>query len=248
MEIFGIGLHVIVALFFAIHAVRSGQQIYWLMILFLFPLLGSLVYFIAIYLPSSGLRQGARKAASVAAQTLDPNRELREARDAFEYTPTAQNQVRLATALLEKGDTAQAIQHYEACLQGPFASDLEIRLGAARAQLAGGNATAALAHLDFIQRTDAHFRAEPVALARAQALAAAGRDAEAQAAYADALARFGSFECRAEYAIWAAGKGERTLALELRAELDRTMARWSRHTRDINAELVRRLNSSFARL
>ena len=88
MEIFGIGLHVIVALFFAIHAVRSGQQIYWLMILFLFPLLGSLVYFIAIYLPSSGLRQGARKAASVAAQTLDPNRELREARDAFEYTPT----------------------------------------------------------------------------------------------------------------------------------------------------------------
>ena len=248
MEIFGIGLHVLVALFFAVHAIRNGQQIYWVIILFLFPLLGSLVYFIAIYLPNSGLRQGAKKAASVAVQTLDPNRELREARDAFDYTPTAQNQMRLATALLEKGEPAQAAQHYEACLQGPFAADLEIRLGAARAQLAAGNAAAALVHLDFIGRADVHFRPEPVALARAQALAAAGRDADAKAAYADALARFGSFECRAEYAIWAAAKGERTLALELREELDRTMARWSRHTRDINADLVRRLHSSFARL
>ena len=58
MPFLGLGLHVIVALFFAIHAMRSGQQMYWLIILFSFPLLGSVVYFVAIYLPSSRLEAG----------------------------------------------------------------------------------------------------------------------------------------------------------------------------------------------
>ena len=251
MEIFGIGLHILIALFFAIHAVRNGQQIYWLLILFSFPLLGSLVYFVVIFLPNSGWQRGAKKAASVAASTLDPNRELREARDAFDYTPTAQNQMRLAAALMEKGDVVQAAQHYEACLTGPFAADLEIRLAAARAQLAlpdGAGAATALAHAEFIRRSDAYFRPEPVALLMAQALAAADRNADAKAEYASALARFGSFECRAEYAIWAAGHGEPALALELRGELNKTMERWSRHTRDINAELVQRLHAALSRV
>ena len=62
MPFMGLGLHVIVALFFSIHAMRSGQQMYWLIILFSFPLLGSLVYFVAIYLPSSRLEVGAKRA------------------------------------------------------------------------------------------------------------------------------------------------------------------------------------------
>ena len=52
MPFVGLGLHFLVAIFFAIHVVRSGQQMYWLIILFSFPLLGSLVYFFAIYLPN----------------------------------------------------------------------------------------------------------------------------------------------------------------------------------------------------
>ena len=48
MPFVGLGLHVLVALFFAIHAVRSGQNMYWLFILFVFPLLGSIVYFVVV--------------------------------------------------------------------------------------------------------------------------------------------------------------------------------------------------------
>ena len=126
MPFIGLGLHVLVALFFAVHALRSGQQIYWLIILFSFPLLGSIVYFLAIYLPNSRLEHGARKVVSAAARSLDPSRELREARAAFDYTPTAQNQMRLALAQLEAGAADEASNNYEACLRGPFASDLEI--------------------------------------------------------------------------------------------------------------------------
>ncbi|AEG69672.1 conserved transmembrane protein of unknown function [Ralstonia solanacearum Po82] len=45
MPFLGIGFHVIVALFFAVHAVRTHQSMYWLFILFAFPLLGSVAYF-----------------------------------------------------------------------------------------------------------------------------------------------------------------------------------------------------------
>ena len=108
MPFVGIGLHLIVALFFAIHAVRTGQPIWWLFILFSFPLLGSIVYFVAIYLPNSRLQRTAGKVVAAAAKALDPTRELREAREAFEFTPTAQNQMRLAAALLEAGEAAEA--------------------------------------------------------------------------------------------------------------------------------------------
>ncbi|MRX08640.1 tetratricopeptide repeat protein [Pseudoduganella sp. FT25W] len=246
MTIFGIGLHVLVAIFFAIHAIRSGQQLYWVVILFLFPGLGSIVYFFAVYLPNSKLQHGARKAVNVAARTLDPGRELREARDAYEFTPTAQNQMRLASALLEAGNAEEAAATYEACLQGPFSGDLEIRLGAARATLASGRAAAAVAHLQTIRGSDDKFRPEQVSLLLAQALAAAGRQDEARAEFELALSRYNSFTVQAEFAIWAAGVGDAERANQLYAELQRTMERWARHTRDLNQQLVRRLNTAMS--
>ncbi len=248
MTIFGIGLHVLIALFFAVHVIRTHQQMYWLMILFMFPGLGSIVYFLAIYLPNSRLDHGARKVVSAAAKTLDPNRELREARAAFDYTPTAQNQMRLAAAQLEAGAADEAAATYEACLQGVFASDLEIRFGAARATLACGRAAAAVGHLELIRKTDLNFRPEQVALLLAQALAAAGRNDDAKLEFEFALSRFGSFAARAEFAIWAANAGQAALARELHAELRRSMERWNRHTRDMNYELLRRLDAAMASL
>ena len=133
MPFLGIGLHVLVAIFFAVHVVRSGGQMYWLFILFSFPLLGSVVYFLVIYLPQSRLDRGLRQATSLAIKSLDPGRELRDAQAAYDLTPTAQNQMRIASALLEAGQPQQAAQQYDLCLQGPFAKDAEIRLGAAKA-------------------------------------------------------------------------------------------------------------------
>ncbi|AVR96409.1 tetratricopeptide repeat protein [Pseudoduganella armeniaca] len=246
MPIFGIGLHVLVALFFAVHAVRSRQQMYWLMILFAFPLLGSVVYFFGVYLPDSRLQHGARKAVAGAARMLDPTRELRAAQAAFEFTPTAQNRMRLASAQLDAGDAAAAAQTFEDCLAGPFAGDLEIRLGAARANLACGRHTAALAHLEAIRHADRAFRAEQVGLLLAQALAGSGQGDAARAAFEDVVNRFGSFEAKAEFAIWAAGAREYQLAHRLQNELQSTMDHWNRHTHAMNLPLIRRLETALA--
>ncbi|WP_256077386.1 tetratricopeptide repeat protein [Massilia sp. YIM B04103] len=248
MPILGLGLHVLVALFFAVHAIRTRQQMYWLLILFSFPLLGSIVYFFGIYMPNSRLEHGARKMVTAAAKSLDPTRELREARAAFDFTPTAQNQMRLASALLEAGQAQEAASVYETCLQGAFSSDLDIRLGAARANLASGHAAQAIGHLEQIRRSDINFRAEQVSLTLAQALSESGRKDEARAEFDAAVTRFGSFDARAEYAIWAASEGETSLANRLQAELQHIMDHWNRHTRDMNMPLIRRMNAAYDKL
>lgn len=245
MPIVGLGLHFLIAIFFAVHAVRTGQQTYWLFILFSFPLLGSIVYALAIYLPHSRLERGARKVVAQAARALDPTRELREAQAAFEYTPTAQNQMRLAAAQLDAGQADAAATSYEACLQGPFASDLDIRWGAARAWLACGRHAAAVGQLQAIRAQDAAWRAEEIAVALARALAGAGRSAEARAEFDAALQRFGSFDTRAEYAIWAADSGQLELAERLKAEIQQAMKRWNPHTRELNQAMLQRLEAAF---
>ena len=73
-------LDIAIAIFFAVHAVRTGRQMYWIMILIIAPFLGSLIYFFAEYLPEIRHSNVARKSARVVKSIVDPNRELREAR------------------------------------------------------------------------------------------------------------------------------------------------------------------------
>ena len=237
MPFAGLGLHFILAILCAIHVVRSRQNMYWLFILFVFPLLGSLVYFFAVYLPNSRLERGAMNAVRAAVKAIDPQREVREARLAFEDTPTAQNQMRLASALLEVGDAEAAAREYQACLQGPFASDPEIRLGAARAFVECARYDDALRHLEPLRQERPDYRPEPVALLIARSLAGASRAADA---------RFGTFEAKAEYAIWAYAVGDTATAERLRPELEKIAARWSSLTRELNAPVARRLAAAQA--
>jgi len=247
MPVFGIGLHVIVAIFFAIHAIRSGQQLYWLFILFAFPLLGSIVYFVAIFLPdfksNYAVQKGLYKVASVAVSSIDPGRELREARAAFDFTPTAQNQWRYADALLAADKVEEAVQQFELCLQGPFANDLEIQFAAAHAQLRNNQPEKALQLLLAIRAGSPGFRTEAVTLMLAQIYAAQGRNDEARHEFEDAVHRFGSVEARAEFAIWAAKNGDQTTAQHFYAELNQLKKHWNRNSREQYQPLLSRLES-----
>lgn len=247
MPFVGLGLHFLVAIFFAAHAVRSGQNMYWLLILFSFPLLGSIVYFLVIYLPNSKLERGARRAVAAAVHALDPGRELREAAHAYDETPTAQNRMRLAAAHLDAGQPQEAAAHYQACLSGPFASDPEIRFGAARALFACGQYAQAVGLLTAMRASHPEYRAEPVALLLAQAYGAQGLRLDATREFEAAVATFGSFDSKAEYLIWALGQGERDLVARLHQEVTRASQRWSRHTRELNQPVLARLSAAYER-
>lgn len=248
MEIFGIGIHVIVALFFAVHAMRTGRNMYWLFVLFVFPLLGSIVYFVVEYLPGSrvdrGLSRGFSKAGSVAIGLVDPSRELREARDAYDLSPSVQNRVRLAKALLARGDTHESIEHFDACLSGPFAKDPELLYAAASAKLQDGQVQQALQLAQNLRAVVPDTSAERARLLLARTYAANGDAAAAKAEFEDAVARHGSIDAKAQYGIWAAESKELELARQMQDDIARSERHWNAYARSINKPLLQQLEKA----
>ncbi|HEX7867415.1 MAG TPA: hypothetical protein VF555_20825 [Variovorax sp.] len=247
MPFVGLGLHVLIALFFAVHAMRHGKQMYWLLILFSFPLLGSIVYFVVEYLPASRMQRTAGKVASAAIGFIDPEREYRAATDAYDLAPTAQNKLRLAKAALDKGQAADAVGHYRDALKGPLASDPELQFGLASALLAAGDATAgreALQALQALRATRDDYRRDEVAVLTARALAADGRQVEARAAFEDALSRYNTVEARARYIAWLAQQGDATSAQRQWDELQQAARHWNSHARSVNREWMQLANDA----
>ena len=246
MPFAGLGLHIIIALFFAVHALKTGRQMYWLIILFSFPLFGSLVYFFAEYLPSSKVERGVKQVSQKAIQLLDPSRELREARQAFDLTPTVQNRMRLAAALDGAGEYLEAVEQFDACLNGPFANDPEVCFGAAKAKLHIKQAQQAVQLLQDIRSKQKEFRPEQLSILLAQAHAANKDDANARTEFVHAINTFGSAESRAQYALWAANVGDLQTAKNLRAILEKDWQHWNKHTRNIHKALFDALDAAIA--
>lgn len=246
MPFAGLGLHIIIALFFAVHALKTGRQMYWLIILFSLPLLGSLVYFFAEYLPSSQVERGVRRVSNKAIQLLDPTRELRDARQAFDLTPTVQNRMRLAAALDGAGEYNEAVEQFDACLSGPFANDPEVCFGAAKAKLHINQAQPALQLLQSIRAKQKEFRPEQLSILLAQAHAANKDEVSARTEFVHAINTFGSAESRAQYALWAASVGDLQTAKNLRAVLEKDWQHWNKHTRNIHKALFDALDMAIA--
>ncbi len=199
-------LHIAVAIFFAVHAVRTGRPMYWIMILILAPFLGSVIYFFAEYLPEMRHSTVARKSVRAVSSLVDPNRELREARLAFERTPTVDNRSRLAEALLARGDNDEAIEQFQACASGPYASDVKFRRGLARAQLAAGRHAAAAATLETLIADSPRDAGSDATLWLAQALTQVD-ETRALAAFEHASHVHNTTETQAAHGIFLASLG-----------------------------------------
>ncbi len=246
MPFFGLGIHVIIAIFFAIHAVRNQRSLYWLFILFSFPLLGSIAYFVVEYLPGSKMNRGMGQAAAGAVSLLDPAREVREARAAFDLSPSAQNRMRLAKALLARGETQESIQHFDACLSGPFGKDPEFLYAAASAKLQGGQIPQALELAKTLRGSVPDYLAERAMLLLAQAYAAAGDQESARGEFSAAVDRFGSVEARARYAIFAAGANDLACAKQLYEELAHSERHWNSQIRSLNRPWLQQVERAIA--
>jgi hypothetical protein len=198
---FGLGLHVLVALFFAFHAYKTRQNMYWLFILFMFPLLGSIVYFLAIYLPEIRDSRGVRAATRKLAHIVDPARELRLAEQAFALTPTVDNRLRLAKALLDADSPEAALEQFQQAANGPFSEDPELLFGMARAQMEVTRFEAAQT-LEKLFALHPQKRQQPeIALLYARSLAACGA-ANTREAFDAALVIANGPEAKCFYADW----------------------------------------------
>jgi hypothetical protein len=239
MPIIGLGLHFILAVFFAIHAVRTRRNSYWLFILFSFPVLGSVVYLFVEYLPDLRNTRSGRKVIAAAQSLIDPEREWREANREYEISPSAQNRARLANALLARGQAQEAIGHYEACLKGPLSDDADLGWGLARAQLQANHAHAAFMTAQGIAAKRPDFHREELQLLIAQCHAALQNNDQTRAAFEAAVAGSTGAQARARYVQWLVSINDIAGAQRVKADLDQASKHWPAHARDMNQEWLR---------
>lgn len=241
MPIAGLGLHVIIAIFFAVHAMRTGQDRYWLMILFMFPLIGSVVYALAVWLPDVRHTQAGQKIARGVRDIVDPDRELRAAQDAYDTVASADNRLRLADALLAKGRANEAAVLLRAAMSSVHRDDPTIHVKLAHALLEAGDAAAARAELDALRRAHPGFRSQEGHLHYARALAELGERAAARHEYEALIGYYAGFEPRARYAEALLQWGEVGAARALAAASMKQAVRLPKYSRRMNAEWIKRL-------
>ena len=241
MPFLGLGLHVIIAIFFAIHAIRSGRELYWLFILFMFPLLGSIVYAAVVFVPQMRNSRGARRLVSGIRQTLDPGAELRAAQAEFELSATVGNRLRLADALAAKGRADEAVTLYRECLRGVYRDDPLIEVKLADALLESGDAAGARATLESLIAREPTFKSPQGHLVYARAVAAMGEREAARSEFDALLRATAAFDVRAYYAELLAEWGELDAAKALSEESLRHVHRMPAHARHVNDPWIRRL-------
>ena len=241
MPFAGLGLHVIVAIYFAMHASRTGQDRYWMFILFAFPLLGSLVYAITVWLPDVRHTPQGQMVARGVRQLLDPTRELRAAQEALEVSATPANRLRLADALLGAGRASEAVVQYQAVLNGIYADDPQVRIHLARALVEAGQPMEARVLLDKLIAEQPKLKSPEGHLIYARAVAALGDRERSREEFESLVGYYAGLEARARYAevLLAWREGERLATLL--AETQKIAKRMPGGAREINKEWIARL-------
>jgi hypothetical protein len=216
------GLSLIFSILLCVHVVRTHREIYWILIILLFQPLGGLVYAIAIVLPEMMGGRTARRIGAVARESLDPGRDHRDAKAAYDDSPTVANAIRLGHAAAALGRHEEAEALFRTAAQGVHADDPVLILGRANALIELGRPGEAL---DLLGHEDPADRTPQAALALGRAYEGLGRFADAEKAYDFAAGRLAGLEGLGRYAAFLAHVGRRQEAKETLDEMDRRIAR-----------------------
>jgi len=206
-----------------IHAVRSGQQMYWLWILVIAPLLGPLIYFFAVLVPEFAGGRTARGVTRAAQQALDPERELRLAKQALDDTPTLGNRMRLGQAAERLGRWQEAEAQWAQCVEGPWAEDPAVLMGHARTLIELGRYDEALQRLEQLKKLGREGETPQATVAFARVYEGLGRKEEADDAYRACVDRVPGLEAGGRYVAFLAKVGRRADAELGLAEIDRRL-------------------------
>src|SRR5580698_9546740 len=207
-----------------VHVVRTNQPMFWIFVILFVPVLGSVVYLIAVVIPELTGGTRAKRMGMAARDALDPGREYRQAKAAIDDSPTVHNRMRLAAAAASLGRHAEAEQLYGEAMQGIHADDPALLLGRANALIELGRALEALPLIEKLgeEQTAA---SPPTVLAQARVFEALGRYSEAEPAYQWAAGRLPGLEGLARYAAFLARVGRKSEAADNLAEIDRRIQR-----------------------
>jgi len=230
-----------------IHVIRHGANRIWIMALMFLPLASTIAYVIVEVLPRMKHNRHVRLAHQQIIDKLDPDRELRAAREALEVAQTGANRIRLADALVAKGRPAEALPLYRDAIG---TGKLDFRTGEklARCQYLADRNEEALATLGAMLPPSVPSDVDRISLLRARILEDLGRDEEAETIYADLVERYPGDEVRCRYAGLLLKRGRRADARRLLTEVEQRLKRMTRHQRAADAPMYDWAMSKLAEL
>jgi len=221
-----------------IDVIRNGRNQLWIMALMFLPGPSTIAYLVIEVYPRLQGNRHVRTARARAVAALDPEREVRAARDALDLADTAANRIRLADALAALGRYGEALPLLrEAIERGP--TDMRTGEKLARAEFETGDAANALATLDANPPASAQSDRDRQGLLRARILEALGRKEEALGLYADLVTRLPGEEGRCRYAALLLEQGWDKKALVVLEEVEARMKRLDRQQRAAEADMYR---------
>jgi hypothetical protein len=232
-----------------VHLMRHGRNPLWLTVLIFLPMVSALAYLVVEILPGMGSNRTVRTARAQVVATLDPQREVRAARDALELADTAANRLRLADAQAALGKHDEAVPYYREAMQmTPGEPDARTQTKLAASLYAAGQGAEALALLDTIPVPLGQSDRDRQGMLRAKIYEHLDRRDEALALYADIVTRLPGEEARCRYAALLIEEGRERQAMTVLEEVESRMKRLDRHQRAADADMYRWATETLAKL
>jgi hypothetical protein len=191
-----------------IHVIKTGRNNLWIWAIALLPAAGSLAYIGVEILPAVFGGRTARRTKAGMHRIIDPDRDLRQAAAAAEFSGNVDARRRLAAALYERGQYAEAAAVFEGGLRGIFEHDPVLLLGLAQARFGSGDFGSARASLEQLIRQNPEFKSADGHLLYARTLEALGALDEAEHEYGAAAPGYPGAEAKVRYALLLKRRGK----------------------------------------
>lgn len=248
MPFLGVGFSTIIALFFAVHVIKTEQERFWLSILFLFPFIGSLIYFFVIFLPDFRQTSVGYQIESKLLKTLDPQRELREASSNYEISPTVEAKVCLAKALVDNDRAHEALIYYQEALTGIYESAPDILLQYAYALYQVKQYKKAKETLDYLREKNPTYRSDEGHLLYTKILIGLDLKEEAQEEFNALISYYPSLEAASYYLQTLIEWQQISLAKEVLQKIELRLKHMPKHAKRINQTWIKSIEQSKQKL
>jgi hypothetical protein len=245
MELVGLAL-LLAQIGIAVHVLRTGRPLWWLLVVFFFPLLGMAVYFLVEILPGMRSSRAVHRLGNDIAKTVNPDGALHRRAKELAVCGSVDNKLALARECTARGHFDEAITLFERAREGQFVNAPDVLLGLARARFLNGEPATARSLLEEVAALHPDYYPQDVAILKARAADAAGDAATALRELEALLDRSVGLEARYRYGEILARSGDTQKA---RSELTSVVSHarqfrlgpterpWARRSRTLLANL-----------
>ena len=218
-----------------VHVIRNNGRTFWIFPLLIAPVVSAIAYFIVEILPTLQHNRHVRAAKHQVVEKLDPERELRAAREQLDIADTMANRIRVADALTALGRHSEALPLYQ---RGAGARP-DFRTGEklARSLYQNDRNDEALSVLDSLPKVFGQSDVDRTTLLRARILEDMGRNDEALDLYSEIMDRLPGDEARCRYAALLLKVGRKGEAVRVLEEVEQRMKYIDRHTKASNSPM-----------